>query len=346
MRNHTVSDVRNAFGSIVGTVFIIAAAITFTVSWQNPVALFSDAVKNYLNVTGLLMLYGATAVVLIIDLLALGWHDSSVRRLISPNVSARIDLLSFLIFSHLRLGWIFFHVVTFGLFALVGTMVGDWTGSPRALQYIENPLLQFLASMVARDFFVYWTHRFQHRVEWLWHQHTLHHSATQFNVVTVHRVNPLEEQFGSAISGFWLALLGTPIETYLLIIFMSQCQQLLIHSGVKWDFGWFGRWIYVSPAYHRIHHSAEPCHFDRNFSTQLVIWDRMFGTYYVGDKQAIRLGLDDPAHNQGFLLDLGRTTFYSLKLFLQGLIFAASMIPTLVRAIISFIVGIRSRMRH
>ena len=35
----------------------------------------------------------------------------------------------------------------------------------------------------------------------------------------------------------------------------------------------------MSPAFHRIHHSHDDAHRDRNFSNLFVIWDRLFGTY-------------------------------------------------------------------
>jgi hypothetical protein len=36
--------------------------------------------------------------------------------------------------------------------------------------------------------------------------------------------------------------------------------------------------VFVTPQYHRIHHSIEPRHQDKNFGNLLTVWDRMFGT--------------------------------------------------------------------
>lgn len=36
----------------------------------------------------------------------------------------------------------------------------------------------------------------------------------------------------------------------------------------------------VTPQFHRVHHSIEPEHQDRNFGVVLSVWDRIFGTMH------------------------------------------------------------------
>jgi sterol desaturase/sphingolipid hydroxylase (fatty acid hydroxylase superfamily) len=52
-----------------------------------------------------------------------------------------------------------------------------------------------------------------------------------------------------------------------------------VHMNIRVNFGplW---WLLTSPQYHRIHHSIEPKHFDRNFALWFPIWDLLFGTAY------------------------------------------------------------------
>jgi len=47
--------------------------------------------------------------------------------------------------------------------------------------------------------------------------------------------------------------------------------------------GMLGR-IFVSPAHHQVHHSANPKHFNKNFGSCLALWDWMFGTLYVPEE--------------------------------------------------------------
>ena len=40
------------------------------------------------------------------------------------------------------------------------------------------------------------------------------------------------------------------------------------------------RSVFVTPRFHRIHHSLEPQHFDKNFGILFSFWDRLFGTAF------------------------------------------------------------------
>ena len=64
---------------------------------------------------------------------------------------------------------------------------------------------------------------------------------------------------------------------------------LFIHAYVQHSHMWIafrgvlGR-IFVSPAHHQVHHSANPKHFNKNFGSCLALWDWMFGTLYAPEK--------------------------------------------------------------
>src|SRR5262249_23725473 len=50
--------------------------------------------------------------------------------------------------------------------------------------------------------------------------------------------------------------------------------------------------VVTGPQYHRIHHSIEPHHQNKNFSSFLPIWDILFGTYYhPSDKEYHQTGI-------------------------------------------------------
>ncbi|MCY1462340.1 hypothetical protein D9M71_801040 [compost metagenome] len=55
-----------------------------------------------------------------------------------------------------------------------------------------------------------------------------------------------------------------------------------------------------SPAQHQIHHSDAPRHFNRNFGTNLSLWDWMFGTLYVttSKPEDIRFGTGEQGHQR------------------------------------------------
>ena len=52
--------------------------------------------------------------------------------------------------------------------------------------------------------------------------------------------------------------------------------------------------IFVSPAHHQVHHSGNPKHFNKNFGSCLALWDWMFGTLYVPEKEREPLSFGFP----------------------------------------------------
>jgi hypothetical protein len=52
-----------------------------------------------------------------------------------------------------------------------------------------------------------------------------------------------------------------------------------IHANLKINLGWLG-WLLASPQFHRVHHSADAAHRDKNFGRTLSIFDHLFGTAY------------------------------------------------------------------
>lgn len=132
-----------------------------------------------------------------------------------------------------------------------------------------------VAAAVVYDFFFYWCHRAQHR--WLWRYHAVHHSIRELNAVNAyhHISEPL----------FQLVLIVLPISliasdsgaTASAMVVLLHLQSSYIHSPARFDFGPLGRAI-VDNRYHRIHHSLEERHFDRNFGAFTPLWDWLFGT--------------------------------------------------------------------
>ena len=67
----------------------------------------------------------------------------------------------------------------------------------------------------------------------------------------------------------------TPAVVGFLVMLLSY----LIHSPIDVPFGPL-RKLLVDNRFHRIHHSIEPRHFDRNFGICFSVWDRLLGTAY------------------------------------------------------------------
>ncbi len=129
------------------------------------------------------------------------------------------------------------------------------------------------------DFFFYWFHRLQHS-PLLWPQHLLHHSDTALNVTTTQRAHFLEHFLIPVFMTLPLVLLfRLPTTDVVWIAAIPAAWAYFVHMNVRIHFGraW---WLLTSPQYHRIHHSIEPRHFDRNFALWFPVWDVLFGTAY------------------------------------------------------------------
>jgi sterol desaturase/sphingolipid hydroxylase (fatty acid hydroxylase superfamily) len=133
----------------------------------------------------------------------------------------------------------------------------------------------------------------------LWEFHKVHHSAEVLTPVTNFRVHPVYGWIFANIlavsiaiaSGFGNYLFGATTyqyaftDTNLILVVFIHAYVHLQHSHVWISFrGALGR-IFISPAHHQIHHSANPKHFDKNFGSCLALWDWMFGTLYVPQKK-------------------------------------------------------------
>jgi sterol desaturase/sphingolipid hydroxylase (fatty acid hydroxylase superfamily) len=133
-----------------------------------------------------------------------------------------------------------------------------------------------VAAAYIGDFVYYWCHRIQHR--FFWRFHAVHHSVREMSGVTAyHHVS--EELFQFALYTIPLSVLvDSPYTIPVVGVLLAQ-QGNYLHSPTRLNFGPLGRY-FVDNRFHRIHHSMEPRHFDRNFGLFTTLWDSVFGTAY------------------------------------------------------------------
>lgn len=135
-----------------------------------------------------------------------------------------------------------------------------------------------VAIVLAKDFFYYWEHRVQHR--WLWRWHASHHSIRNLSAINSwHHWS--EILMFAAMVALPMSLL-TPAfgpRPFLIGLILSW-QPIYLHSATRLKLGPVMRRLVVDNRYHRIHHSLEPKHFDRNFGAATPLWDWLFGTAY------------------------------------------------------------------
>jgi sterol desaturase/sphingolipid hydroxylase (fatty acid hydroxylase superfamily) len=148
----------------------------------------------------------------------------------------------------------------------------------------------------------YWVdHYLSHRIPMLWDFHKVHHTAEVLSPLTNFRVHPVDSVVFANILGIVVGItggvlsylqLGSPFEvggTNLILVGFYFVTVHLQHSHV-WiaTTGLLGR-VILSPAHHQIHHSDNPIHFDKNFGSCLSIWDWVFGTLHMPERERERL---------------------------------------------------------
>lgn len=135
----------------------------------------------------------------------------------------------------------------------------------------------WILALIGWDFCFYWLHRLHHQFTILWAVHVVHHEGTHFNLSLAMR-NSWYSSLASVPFFLPLALLGVPLETFIVVSVVHYGIQLMNHSALTPHLG-FLEHILVTPAHHRIHHVADRAWSDSNYAGSFVIWDKVFGTY-------------------------------------------------------------------
>jgi len=141
-----------------------------------------------------------------------------------------------------------------------------------------NHWWSWLSLVLALEFFYYWMHRADHRVQWLWATHAVHHSTNAYNLSAAYRLG-----WTSGISGGFLFFaplvwIGFPVQAVLTVAALNLLYQFWLHTELVPRLGPL-EWIFNTPAHHRVHHARNPEYVDKNFGGVLIVFDRLFGTF-------------------------------------------------------------------
>jgi sterol desaturase/sphingolipid hydroxylase (fatty acid hydroxylase superfamily) len=173
----------------------------------------------------------------------------------------------------------FYHVFFFAwLYSALTVLVARYAPFLQMnLLYQMSPPMQMVAMILTSDFVGYWNHRWRHASRYAWAFHTVHHSQKTLTVATTFRFHFLDETFLRLWLFIPFQLLGTTITTWLTLDFIMAWLLAVQHSEWDWSYGWLGR-VFVSPVFHRKHHSTEARLQNKNFSMLFSFWDDLFGT--------------------------------------------------------------------
>jgi sterol desaturase/sphingolipid hydroxylase (fatty acid hydroxylase superfamily) len=119
----------------------------------------------------------------------------------------------------------------------------------------DQPLVSLLLYLLAFDFLDYWIHRGQHRFEWWWRLHALHHAQRQMTMWSDNRNHLLDDLLRDVIVVTVAQLIGVAPAQFVVIVALTQLSESFQHANLRLSFGRWGERLWISPRFHRVHHS-------------------------------------------------------------------------------------------
>lgn len=164
------------------------------------------------------------------------------------------------------------------------------------LRRFDLPLAATLVlAIIVMDLALYWQHRALHATRWGWMLHRLHHADVALDVSTAVRFNPAEALFSMLYKAALTVLLGLPLIAVLAFELWLALGSIIEHANIRLSprVDAALRRFWVTPAMHRVHHSAHGDDHNHNYGFALAIWDHLFGTHRkaaAGDEIGLPLG--------------------------------------------------------
>ncbi len=194
---------------------------------------------------------------------------------------------------------LFNSIVLAVLFAPILFLLTTWTQNNRfgLLHLLELPIwTSTVAAILFQDAWMYFWHRINHRIPFLWRFHKVHHSDPEMDVSTAVRFHTGEILISAVLRLGVIAILGLSLWQILLYDLLIIPFILLHHSNIKFPekIDRLYRALFASPAMHRIHHSPERLETDSNYGTIFSFWDRLARSFRLRDSRTeVKYGLSE-----------------------------------------------------
>lgn len=277
---------------VLGTAACTVAAIL----WPSPISAFAGKCVSQLTTVGNLLLTSKNFFYYVVITLGL----LPVALLLEHLIPARAQqsLLSAGL-AHDAVWYVaypVFKVVLFaGATALLASLYANYLGFLRvdAIHSLSVPA-QVVTVVAATDFLAWLHHLVRHKVPVLWEFHKIHHSQRELNYFSDLRVHPVDYIAAQVILfvPFNSLSLDLAIPTFVGWQIFKTWHTRFCHANIRTSLGLL-RYVFVSPQSHRIHHSSEPEHADKNFGVIFSIWDWAFRTQYTNFDRYPATGISD-----------------------------------------------------
>lgn len=155
-----------------------------------------------------------------------------------------------------------------------------------------------ILAVVLLDLVIYAQHRLFHVWPAAWPIHRVHHADTTMDVTTGLRFHPIEIVISLVVKTGAVFALGASPAAVMIFEIALNATAMFNHANVRLPHAIDNvlRWLIVTPAMHRVHHSVVRTETDSNFGFNIPWWDRLFGTYQAtptGGEDGVAIGLAD-----------------------------------------------------
>ncbi len=145
-------------------------------------------------------------------------------------------------------------------------------------------------ALLLGDLALYFVHRLQHRSDWLWRFHGVHHTAQELDFVAAHREHPIDGIVTRLVVNLPAVVLGMSWAGLLGLLTFRGLWATFIHANVALPLGPLEH-LFGSPRLHHRHHERRR---DAGNYANLAPWiDRLFGTYRAPTSTPAPLGVDE-----------------------------------------------------
>jgi sterol desaturase/sphingolipid hydroxylase (fatty acid hydroxylase superfamily) len=166
---------------------------------------------------------------------------------------------------------------TFGLRFAIATWLSRY-----ALCHFRWTVLSSVVGYVLVDFVYYWQHRLLHVTSVGWAIHATHHTSEEMTLLATVRLNWVEATV-KYLFYIPIVLFGfEPLQVFFLLG-VNQIAEFWCHTEVVGPIAWLDPWL-NTPQNHRLHHARDRSQAEGNYGSNLIIWDRLFGTYREGPR--------------------------------------------------------------
>ena len=145
---------------------------------------------------------------------------------------------------------------------------------------IENIITQFLFHLIIYDIFLYFWHRANHEIPFLWRFHHVHHLDETLDVSSGIRFHFGEVILSTIVRCIIIIMFNISLLNLILIEAIVLTSSVFHHSNIKLPkkFEKILSFIIVTPSIHWVHHHKRQKETDANYCAIFSFWDLIFKT--------------------------------------------------------------------